>query len=88
MRLSAEWMMGVDDRILEFLRENGHSTPTKMAEDGRIKYTRTYINVRCKKLAEYGLVLHLGNGVYQITEEGEAYLDGELDASELEADEE
>jgi len=40
------------------------------------------------KLVNYGLLQHLGNGVYQITADGEAYLEGELDASELEEDEE
>jgi hypothetical protein len=30
-------------------------------------------------LAENGLVKHLGNGVYVITDDGEAYLEGRLD---------
>ncbi|TKX59207.1 phage repressor protein [Halorubrum sp. SP9] len=37
------------------------------------------MNRRCKRLAEEDLVRHLGNGVYIITEDGEAYLDGRLD---------
>jgi repressor of nif and glnA expression len=35
-----------------------------------------------KKLEEHGLLKHLGNGVYIITERGEKYLDGKLDTSE------
>ncbi|EMA18600.1 hypothetical protein C443_18929 [Haloarcula argentinensis DSM 12282] len=35
-----------------------------------------------KKLAEHGLLTHVGNGAYVITEEGEAYLDEEYDAEE------
>jgi hypothetical protein len=33
-------------------------------------------------LKENGLVQHLGNGVYVITDDGEAYLDGRLDTQE------
>jgi len=34
-------------------------------------------------LADHGLLKPLGNGVYVITEQGEQYLDGEIDADEL-----
>ncbi|MDS0296654.1 hypothetical protein NDI79_21015 [Halogeometricum sp. S3BR5-2] len=44
------------------------------------------INARCKTLVAYGLVVSLGNGVYDITREGEQYLAGELDARTLDAD--
>lgn len=76
-------MVLADDRILEFLSENGPRSPSKMHESGDIRYSRGYINSRCQKLADYSLVLNLGNGVYQITEKGEQYLDGDLDATEL-----
>lgn len=48
--------------------------------------TRQHINARCKKLVDYCLLLHLGNGVYDITREGEQYLAGELDPQTLELD--
>lgn len=83
MRLAGEWMVGADDRVLEYLREEGPASPKKMHDDGRIRFSRGYINVRCQKLANYGLVVNLGNGVYQITELGGAYLDEELDTAEL-----
>jgi predicted transcriptional regulator len=83
MRLSADWMSIADDRILEFLREEGPRSPSKIHEDGRVRFTRQHINTRCKQLVEYGLLQHLGNGVYAITEAGECYLNGELDAREL-----
>jgi predicted transcriptional regulator len=50
-----------------------------MKEESPIHYTRQHIARRCRKLAEEGLLRHLGNGVYVITEDGEGYLDGELD---------
>jgi predicted transcriptional regulator len=79
-------MKGADDRILEFLAEEGPSSPMKMFNDGRIRFSRTYINVRCQELAERGLVVNLGNGVYQITDLGEKYLTGEFDTAELDED--
>ncbi len=72
----------VDDRVLEFIRENEHGSPKQMKEEGPIPYSRQYIARRCKKLAEHGLLQHVGNGVYVITERGEAYLDGDLDTHE------
>jgi predicted transcriptional regulator len=72
----------VDDRVLEYLRENGSGSPTEMKEEGPIRYSSQYIGRRCKKLKENGLVQHLGNGVYIITDDGEAYLAGRLDTQE------
>ena len=50
-----------------------------MKREGPIRYSRQQVHRRCKKLAENGLVKDLGNGVYVITDDGEAYLDGRLD---------
>jgi hypothetical protein len=77
-------MKGADDRILEFIAEEGPSTPTQMHEDGRVRFSRTYINTRCKILEDNGFLVNFGNGVYQITKRGENYLSGEFDAAELE----
>ena len=76
-----------DDRILEFLQQNASGAPKQMADSGYVRYSRQYISQRLKKLADHNLVLPLGNGVYQITERGEAYLDGNLDTSEDRPDE-
>ncbi|RDZ54491.1 winged helix-turn-helix domain-containing protein [Haloferax sp. Atlit-4N] len=85
MRLDADWMTRADDRILEFLSEEGPHPPKKMADDGRVRFGRQYIGVRCRDyLVPYGLAQNLGNGVYSITELGEQYLAGEIDAAELE----
>ena len=37
-----------------------------------------------QELVGYGLLVHLGKGVYDITHEGEHYLASELDARDLE----
>ena len=78
MRHSGKWMTSLDDRILEFLHENKPATPTKMTTKASLPYSRQHVDRRCKKLNEEGLLESLGNGVYMITEDGEAYLEGRL----------
>jgi len=58
-----------------------------MAESGYVRYSQGHISKRCKKLTEKGLLEHLGNGVYVITDRGEKYLNGEIDTSEDAPDE-
>lgn len=57
-----------------------------MADSGYVRFSRSYITQRCKKLVNHGLLRHLGNRVYVITEDGKQYLEGELDATDLEPD--
>lgn len=73
-----------DDRILEYIRKEGSGAPTEMVESDYVRFSAAYISQRCKKLVEYGLLQHLGNGIYVITDDGKAYLDGELDTANLE----
>lgn len=84
MRYSGRWMSLVDDRALEYLYENESGSPKKMQEKARIRYTPEYVAERCRVLTTYGLVRHLGNGVYILTDLGEQYLAGELDIADLE----
>ena len=84
MRYAGGWMTAADDRILEYLSENETGSPAKMKREGPIRYSRQQINRRCKRLAEEDLIRHLGNGVYMITEDGQAYLEGRLDTEEWE----
>jgi predicted transcriptional regulator len=86
MRFDADWMSRTDDRILEHLTEDGPGTPKEMAVSDRVRFSRQHINARCKTLVKYGLVVHLGNGVYDITGQGKQYLAGELDARDLEGE--
>jgi len=86
MRYSGDWMVLADDRILEFVRNKGSGRPKQMADSGYVKYTRSYISKRCKKLVEHGLLRDLGNGVYTITDRGEGYLEGEISTSEDQPD--
>jgi Mn-dependent DtxR family transcriptional regulator len=86
MRLSADWMTLADERILEYLSENETGTPKRMADSGLVRFSRSYVTQRCKKLVDYGLLRHYGNGVYALTDRGKQYLEGELDAEDLEPD--
>lgn len=83
MRYSGDWMSLADDRILEYIREHGSGSPKEMKVEGRIRYSRQHVARRCKELARRGLLEHLGNGVYVITEAGERYLEGELDTQTM-----
>ena len=79
-------MVLVDDRILEFLSEEGPHAPSKIAEDERLPWGRQHIGNRCRELEQYGLVRNIGNGVYTTTNEGEQYLKEEFDVSKLDRD--
>lgn len=86
MRKSGEWMVLVDDRILEYIREHGGGTPGEMAKSDYIRVSRQHVGRRCRKLADHGLLVEIGNSAYVITDRGEAYLDGEIDTEEGVAD--
>jgi len=75
-----------DDRILELARERDSVSPKELDESGYFQVSKQQISRRLSKLREHGLVKHLGNGVYIITERGEKYLDGEISTYEDEPD--
>jgi predicted transcriptional regulator of viral defense system len=79
MRKDAEWMVKADDRILELIDEHGNLTPQAIEDLGGPSHARN----RCPKLAKAGLLTRISRGLYAITDDGEAYLRQELDASEL-----
>lgn len=81
MRKRGEWMKPVDDLILELLKDEGQYPP-KLIGDKIDKHPK-YVGRRCRTLRDYGLLRNLGRGLYQITEDGELYLEGVLDASEI-----
>jgi len=81
VRKPADWMKPADDRILEIFRERGNLTPAAVEHYGGP--SARYTSRRCKRLAKAGLLEIIVSGLYTITETGEAYLDEDLDASEL-----
>lgn len=85
-RPRVSWMTQGDDRILETLAGSDLIlSPAVIAVN--TEYTRNYVNKRIAVLLENDLVKRVQDGYYEITEKGRKYLDGDLDAEELEQDE-
>ena len=84
MRKSGSWMTIWDDRILEYILEEESGSPAELERSGYIRVSKSQISRRLRRLAEYGMLQHLGNGVYVITQRGEDYLAGDLDADDIE----
>jgi DNA-binding PadR family transcriptional regulator len=80
MRFSGSWQSVWDDRILEIISQEGPSSPKTIKDTGVIHVSKGHISNRLSTMAEHGLLHRLPNGVYSLTEEGEAYLEGEYDA--------
>jgi len=82
MRLAGSWQVLLDDRILELFDEGDEEylKPAEIAQDERIRHSRSYVTKRCRKLADHGLLQAVSQGVYRLTDEGRAYLRGEYDA--------
>ena len=84
MRKSGKWMVLLDERILELFVESDedYMSVSEIAEHPRIPYSSQYVGQRSRKLANHGLLYAVGNGMYTLTDEGEAYLKGEYNAAE------
>jgi Mn-dependent DtxR family transcriptional regulator len=82
MRHSGTWQSVWDDRILEYINEKDTQSASvgELTDSNAIHVSNAQVSRRCKKLAENGLLVDLGNGVYAITDEGKAYLREEYDA--------
>ena len=78
-------MKPVDDQIMEVVREQGAGTPKSIADE--LDRNNDYIGVRCRELTAYNLLDRPSRGFYRLSDEGDSYLDGELDASGLDAEE-
>lgn len=90
VRKSAQWMSLVDERILEYLSEAERETDSEiqhsLAEIGTdLEHRHIFVAMRCDLLAQAGL-LHFDwdSGEYSISNFGLEYLEGELDAAQLE----
>jgi len=72
-----------DDRILETLEEAELIlSPRVLAVN--TDYTRQYVSERLAPLLDAKLVKKYDEGLYEITDRGRAYLEGDLDAEDLE----
>ncbi len=80
-------MTPMDNRILEVLQSSGLVLSPSIISYN-LDVSREAVNRRLKELTAYGMVEKVDRGKYEISEEGRAYLAGELDADDLERDEE
>ncbi|MDS0279365.1 type IV toxin-antitoxin system AbiEi family antitoxin domain-containing protein [Halomicroarcula sp. S1AR25-4] len=76
-------MTQTDEAILETMRDEGNMTPQALHDTFDIA-AANYARDRLSKLTRYGLVEKIGRGLYRLTDAGRAFLEEELDASELE----
>jgi len=87
-RPRVSWMTAADDRILEFLLNEGNRplVATPAVIEMNVDYQRTHVSNRLGELLDAGLVEYYDKerAAYQITDRGRAYLAGELDANDLE----
>jgi len=84
MRYSGTWLTPADETILEHLREYGPTTLESLVDRRGIVYSEAYIEERCTTLVGRGRLVTFADGRYRLTERGAAYLNGELDPTELE----
>ena len=91
-RSRADWMTLADDVIVEWmLNPPGEPIKANPAIVGvNVDYGGSYVRQRMVKLRQAGLLEYYDEdrGIYQITDRGRAYLAGDLDAEDLERDEE
>jgi hypothetical protein len=83
MRSSGRWMMQIDERILEYLDDEGWGTPATMKDELGCTVSEKRLKSRCKSLCERELVAPVHGDMYEITRWGQAYLRGNLDAHHL-----
>ncbi|WP_126662005.1 winged helix-turn-helix domain-containing protein [Haloterrigena salifodinae] len=83
MRPRVSWMNQTDSRILELLNEsNLILSPAVTAIN--LDYSRNWVSRRMSKLENADLIEKVDGSYYQITDRGRAYLEGEIEAEELE----
>ncbi len=82
MRPRVEWMTSADNRLLEFLRDKEIVASPRVISVN-IDYDRQYVSKRLRILAQNELVANVDTGLYEITDRGQQYLDGEVDKDDL-----
>ncbi|MFB1066678.1 winged helix-turn-helix transcriptional regulator [Natrinema sp. H-ect4] len=88
MRKPGEWMqLPTDERILEVLQSSELVlSPAVIGKN--IDKSREQVNRRLTELVDYGFVTRVERGYYEIADPGVQYLEGDLDAANLESESE
>jgi hypothetical protein len=80
-RRTAPWMQQLDERILEWLTEEGWATPGIMASRPEFRWaSEARIRERVEMLVYAEFVAPIAEEMVEITTWGQQYLDGEIDA--------
>jgi DNA-binding IclR family transcriptional regulator len=79
MRHSAPWMIKEDDRILEYLRQEGWASPSLLVRQLQIDLSPNHVKERLHMLQYAGLVARLTQKYWELTTRGIHYLRGDLD---------
>lgn len=83
-RYRGDWMTMRDDTILETIYDEGNLSPQAIEDMGITD--RSYASTRMSTLTRAGLLRRVASGLYGLTDEGRAYLEGEFDASTVSPD--
>lgn len=80
-RKMAEWMCTLDERIIEYVTEDSLANPRLMASAIQFNASKRRIRERCQMLTDAGLIAPISDDaqLYEVTREGQRYLDGDLD---------
>lgn len=76
-------MQAIDDRILEYLDEEGTATPKSITENWPFDYHRETVGRRLRLLSKAALLEKVGRGVYRVSNAGIRYLHGEEDLRDV-----
>lgn len=80
-RQCAEWMKREDERILEYLDENGLCSARLISNEVFEKVSAGHVSERLGMLKYAGLVDRTGLTSFELTEAGQRYLSGDLNAA-------
>ena len=79
------WMSPIDYEILAFYDEYRDLLASPRVIAANIDYDRNYTGKRCRNFADRDLLVN-HEGLYELSEKGRKFLDGDLDADDLEPD--
>ncbi|WP_081655519.1 winged-helix domain-containing protein [Halopiger goleimassiliensis] len=90
--MQPSWWSEYDEPILEILHESGKALPPRVIHfnleyENRASPHRSTVKRRLNRLCDHGLTEKVDDsGYYIITDTGERFLEGELDAESIEKD--
>jgi hypothetical protein len=73
-------MKQLDERILEYIESNEWATPRMMAQDSQFSVSEGHIRERCRMLHYVRFVEPIYKDAFELTTDGQMFLDGEIDA--------